>query len=368
MADDYTYTHTSDNTPVFVTGQREEWGDTVWNISRDQIPLINVCGRKNIDQVKYEWFTEILKDASAKISDGKAQNFTPSAVEEKRKKISNTTMILSDAATVGDTQEKSMKSGVKSEMRHQMVNKMKVLRQSVQLRGLAGVAARDPKAGTAGGAAHGIPGLVGRYGDEVLHFDGTTQVYGTDNTKNIEIGEEDFEQDTANSKLGFTKFKNRLKAMWELGSRPTVCFLSTTDKEYVSGWDTSGVTRYTTTINEVEELVSVVITDFGQVRFYACEDMTKYAQTGTYDGTSGAMVSDFALLFDPNMVSLGIYRDFFSKELAQTTDGHTEYCAVEHTWIANAPHGIAVFDFAGAAVHTTTLGLPTTAEGYSASY
>jgi hypothetical protein len=366
MADNFTFTTTDAATPVKVTGNKERWDKTLWNITRKDIPFLNDIRKKDIDSIEWEWYVEKLNNPSAKASDGQPQNFTPSTSQTPRYKCVNYTMILQRAATVGETQEKQYKVGIKSEMRHQMFNHMIDMRKSVELRGLAGVGRRFPKAGDDGGVCMGFPGIVGRYGDSVLHVNGSTETYGTNNTVNIEKGEEDFEHSGA--AVGFTKFKDRLQALWNLGSRPTRMVTSAVDKAFVSLWDTSGVTRESMKINEVEELVDVVKTDFGNVFVYPDDKLTKYANTGTFDGTSGAMVTDFAILYDPNMLWLCMYRDFFSMRLARTKDGETEYGAVEFTFEDAAPHGTAIFNFSGNSANSPTLGLFTTSAGYEIAY
>jgi hypothetical protein len=371
LAEDYTVTHTDDTTPVFTTGNKEDWSDTIWNISPTDLPLFRSIKRKNINVTTYEFYTEVLKNASAKISDAQVQNFTPSATEDARKKCQNYTMILQDAATVSRTQEKHKKVGIKSELDHQLMNKMMVMKKSAELRCLAGVAGRSPKSTTYGGVAYGLPGLVGLYGDIVLHIDGTTRVYGTANTTNVNVVEEDFENDTTNTKYGWREFKSTLKKVWKLGSRPKLMITTPEDKEYISLWDTSGVTRESGKINEVEEMVDIVITDFGKVRAIPHEDLVKYTDNGTdaYDGTAGTMVTDFAILFDPAYVKLLMFDDFFTDELGKTTDGITRFAGVEFSIEASAPHGIGIFDFAGNhAAHTYQIGLPSTAAGYAAAY
>ena len=112
----------------------------------------------------------------------------------------------------------------------------------------------------------------------------------------------------------------------------------------------------------------MVKTDFGNIFVYPDDKITKYANTGTFDGTTGAMVTDFAIMYDPNMLYLCVFRDFFSKPLPEDTDGVKEYGAVEFTFEDAAPQGTAIFNFSGNSANSPTLGLPTTSAGYAIAY
>jgi hypothetical protein len=364
MTESLQYTHTDDTPGEFNTGNKERWSDTVWNLSKRDIPFLASIKRKTIDSQKWEWYFEKLNAASATQADAKAQNFTPAATLVNRKQGFNYCMILQRAASVSDSAEKQFKVGIASEMRHQIYNHMVTLRQSVEVRALGGVRYRVPAAGTTAGLAMGFPGITGLFGDKVLHFNGSTPVYGVTNTTNIEKGEEDFEQ-VANTNYGYDKFKNRLQALWGLGARPTRMVVSAVDKAYVSLWDTSGVNRQSTKINEIDEMVDVVKTDFGNVFVFPDQQLTKDATPGSFDGSSGSMIMDWAILYDPKMLSVCMYRDFRTWKVAKTTSGETECCEVEFTFEDAAPHGTAIFNFSACSPNSPTVGLYTTTAGYS---
>lgn len=366
--DDYSYTHDAETDPSFVQGNLEDWSDTIWNISPTKIAFLNTIKRTSTDSIEHKWMTEILKDPNAKASAGKAQGSSASPSEEKRYECKNYTMIFDDSAYVSASQEKTLKVGVKSELNHQITNKMIVLRQSVELRGMAGVYYRKPKAGTAAGVAQGMPGLTGLFGDITLHFDGTTRAYGTTNTVNINTVEEDFEDDTANSKYGYKTFKDALQGVWNVGAEVSQLFIPGTDKAYVSEWDIASVDRQSMKIEKITEKVDMVTTDFGTVYFQAHRNLVKDATPGTFDGTTGDMVTDFGLLFDPAYFSLKMFRDFQTSYPADATDGTTKRGLVEFTFESETPHGIVIFNFSGVSPNTPIRGLPTTAAGYALAY
>lgn len=364
MTESLQYTHDDATPGVFNTGNKERWSDTVWNISKRDIPFLASIKRKSIDSQEWEWYTEKLAAASAKVGDAKAQNFTPSSTLVDRKKCFNKCMILQRAATVSDSAEKQFKVGIASEMRHQIYNHMVSLRQSVEARALGGVRFRVPSAGSTAGLAMGFPGIVGRHGDAVLHFNGASQVYGVTNTVNVCKLEEDLEQVTS-SAYGFTYFKTMLQGLWALGSRPTRMVVAPADKAYVSLWDTSGVVRQSAKISEVNEMVDMVKTDFGYIYVFPDQQLVKDATPGSFDGSSGSMIMDWAILYDPSMLYACMYRDFRTWKVAKTTSGETECCEVEFTFEDSAPHGTGIFNFSACSPNSPTVGLYTTTAGYS---
>jgi len=60
MADDFTFTSTDDSTPVKVTGNKERWDKTIWNISRKDIDKVkSIVDKVEISQVGKSTIIEI---------------------------------------------------------------------------------------------------------------------------------------------------------------------------------------------------------------------------------------------------------------------------------------------------------------------
>jgi len=366
MTNAWKYTHDDSTPSVFVPGNRDAWADVVYNINKYDTPFFQRIKKKKIGSVKWTWMTEELNDPSAKSGDAKAQGSTPSATETPRYECFNYTNIFTRRADVTGTAEEQKHIGVPDEMERQMLNHAKELKRSVQLRGLAGVRHRAPTAGSTASIAMGFPGLCGFFGDITLHVDGTRR-YGSANTANVCILEENFEED-GTSYHGFRDFKVNQQLIWALGSQASECYCGITDKAYVSKWDTSGVNRYTTKIDEVKEMVDVIITDCGTTQFIPVRNYgTKYPDTGSYtfDGSSGTMLTDFALLLDPAYAAICMFRNFKRDPLAKVGDLTSEQLVVEFTFESSAPYGMCVFNFSGASAHGTPHALYQTAASYS---
>lgn len=365
MTDSWKYTN-DDSTPgVYIPGNRDAWAEVVFNINKTDTPFYQRIPKKTTKSTKWTWMTEELNDPSAKSSDAQAQGATTSASETPRAECFNYTQIFSRRADVSGSAQEQMHIGVPDEMNRQMLNHAKVMKKSIQLRALAGVGYRVPTAGSAAGVAFGFPGLAGFFGDITLHMDGSTRKYGVDNTTNVDIQEEDFEED-GTTYHGFTKFKAVQQKIWKLGSMASECYCGIIDKAYVSLWDTSGVTRYTTKIDEVKELVDVIITDCGTVKFIPIRELNKYddVTASTFDGTAGLMIKDFALLVDPAYCATRMFRDFRRYDLAKVGDLISEEMVTEFTFELSAPYGMVVFNFTGASAHGTTHKLWDTAASY----
>ncbi len=370
MADDFGYSHDTSVPPELVVGNKKYWGDTIWMTGRDDVPFLEAVNRDTkYNSVEALWFQEKLNTRDASNSQAKAQGSDYSASTNPRYECYNYNMIMSDSAFVSGSQEKTDKAGVDSELSRQLFNKMVVLKQSVEAAVLTRVKKRKPKADSGAGLMAGIPGLVGLYGDQTMHVNDTTAQYGTDNTTNVQIGEDSFEASTGN---GLTEFKETLQKIWSIGGRPNHCWCGPDNKEHISEtWDVSNVERQTVEVRELDNLVEVILTDFGTVRFTPMMTFSTYPDSGSYayDGEGDdTMITDFAILANPKDLELLVYRDFFTSNLPTTKDGYLRRALVEFSLKAKPPSAIGVFDFAGCASHSITKGLPTTAAAYTLAH
>jgi hypothetical protein len=371
MAENFAYTH-DDSTPgVYITGQREDWSETVWNIAKDDIPLLNTIKRDaSYSATERNWLVEDLEEEDATDSAGKVQGSSSSPGTQNRYKCTNYNMILSESAFVSRTQEKQLKYGVDSELKHQMLLKMVKLRKAVERVVGCRVRKRNPQTNTKAGLAHGLPGIAGLYGDRIMHIDGSSEKYGANNTVNIWEGLATF--DEASTATGQSEFRTQLRKIWELGAKPSHCFCSILNKEYISTtWDVTNVERTWEENSKLQELVDVYKTDAGMIQFIPdliyTAATSQTAATHDFDGASSkTMLRDFAVAIDPNLVTLLLFDDFFTINLNDLDeDGYRKRGMVEFT-VEAVPQSLLVFNFAGdSTTHTPNqITLPTTAAGY----
>jgi hypothetical protein len=370
MTENFAYTH-DDSTPgVLITGQVTDWSDTVWNLNKADIPLLNTIKRTtDYATTERKWLVEDLAEEDASDSAAKAQGSSSSPGTQNRYDCVNYNMILSESVFISRTQEKQLKYGVKSELKRQMVLKMKKLRKSVNRVVGCRVRKRNPQSSTVAGLAHGLPGLAGLYGDRILHINGSSQTYGATNTVNI------WEQlgtfDEASTATGQSEFRTQLRKVWDLDANPTHCFCSILNKEYISTtWDMTNVDRTWEENAKLQELVDVYKTDAGMIQFVPDKIFgvatSQTAATHDFDGASSKiMLRDFAIVLDANLVTLMLFDDFFTKDLDLDEDGVRQRGMVEFTLEA-VPQSLIVFNFAGdSTTHTPNqITLPTTAAGY----
>jgi hypothetical protein len=366
MADDWSFTHDDATPPVFIPGNREVWGDVVFNVNKTDTPLSQRVRRNGkMDAVQKTWMVEELNAFSGARSQDKAQGFTPSATETPRYECKNYTSLFSKMAEVTMSAQQQFHIGVKSELSRQIINHAKVLKMDVEHLTATGVHRSPPTAGTTASRAMGFPGLIAYFGDITKHVDGTRR-YGTLNTTNVSILDDNFQED-GTTYHAFTNFKTIQQRLWKRGSKASECYCSIENKALVStGWDANGVTRYTTRIEEVKELIDVIVTDGGTVMFIPYRGFSTYSQAAaaTFDKTAGAHVTDFALLIDPNYCAINMFRDYEDTALGITKDAWQRYLAVEFSPEISMPYAMAVFNFSGNSAYTTDVPLFQTAASY----
>lgn len=371
MAENFAYTH-DDSTPgVFITGQVTDWGNTVWNIAKDDTPLVMTIKRDtDYASTEHKWLVEDLDEEDARDGAAKAQGSSSSPGTQNRYDAVNYNMILSESAFVSRTQEKQLKEGgVNSELDHQMVLKMIKLRKAVNRAVGCRVRKRNPQTSTKAGLMHGLPGIAGLYGDRIMHINGSSQTYGATNTTNVWEALATFDQ--AGAATGQSEFKTQLRKLWELGAKPGHCFCSIRNKQYISDtWDMTNVDRTWEENGKLTELVDVIKTDAGMIQFVPDliykASTTQNSTTHALDG-AGALIMqrDFAVVLDANLVTLLLFDDFFTKNLDLDEDGYRKRGMVEFNLEA-VPQALCVFNFGGdSTTHTPQqLVLPTTAAGY----
>jgi hypothetical protein len=363
---------THDTSSNLKTGNRADWGDEIWNISNDEIPVLSQISRNNdYISTEHKWFTEYLEDRDSSDAAANVEGGSDTVSTNPRYSCINYNMIFKKSAFVSRTQEKQLKAGVFSELEHQLFNKMLVLRQSVEQAILCRVRKRTSQENSTAGLMSGIPGLVGLYADQSLQVNGTTRTYGSNNTVNISINEDSFSATGAAE--GQDDFDTMLMKLKKLGGDITTCACSFEDKKFVSStWDIENKTRQSQDETKIQKLVLVYETDFGFVRFIPTLSFAKWRNVAAdrFDGQGGAeMITDFAILMNPATLELQVFDDFFTEDVPTALDGKQRRAIFEGTLELSAPVGTGVFNFSGSTDYTRASAnsrLPVTAAGYAA--
>lgn len=114
-----------------VVGNREDLSDVLWDVSPTDTPLLSMMGKTEASATTHEWLTEALAAAA----DNKCIEGNPATgvAAEARVRLSNYCQILSKTPTVTGTQEIVAKGGgIKSEMAHQVAQKMKEIKRDLE--------------------------------------------------------------------------------------------------------------------------------------------------------------------------------------------------------------------------------------------
>jgi len=349
--------YTSDSSGDYNVGNKEYYSEIIKDISPMTTPLFNMIGEEMVDATTLEFYSADLTTPDGSNDQASAQGADPTAVDENRILMQNRTQIFMSSVDVTDTQEVQKKVGISSELDWKGGRMLTHLKQNYEARMLTGVHYRSPKTGATASLMQGLAGFIARWAGPC----NSSALYGKANTTNVHITEETF-----NSHLA--EFQAVNQALWDLGGEPTVCIMSSRNKRYVSAWDNSGVTRNISDPRKVIQNVEFLEGDFNLVKMIPHRSLGAYdSSTGdTYDGVTNGCVKDFAFLIDPSnwkRLTLKGY-DWQSEDLARTGLKTERMYKFQGSVKCVNPGGAAVWDFAGSASHTTSLGLMTTAASY----
>ena len=116
-----TYTATSD---------REDLSNIIYNISPMQTPFMSSIGKRSINNVVFDWQTEVL---ATPVATGELEGFELSrSASVATTRLSNVAMISKRDATVSGSQESSDPAGKRSEMAHQLAIMSKALKRDME--------------------------------------------------------------------------------------------------------------------------------------------------------------------------------------------------------------------------------------------
>jgi len=357
------FTHTSGN--VFEVGNKEYYSNIINDISPMTTPVLGMIGREEVDSQKWEYYTSDMAAPNCSDAALSPQGANPVAVDEGRIQVYNRFGIFETSCKVTDSQQNQKKVGNISELDWKVGRRLIQQKQSLEKGVLTRVRMGVPAAGTEKGAFQGLPGIVARWASPCQ---GGTD-YGDDNTTNLDITIGDLSDDLTGSSQGMGRVDAMIQRLWELGADPSYLIMSAANKKFVDQWDTSGVTRNTNTLSKLVEKIDGYEGSFGAIQMVPSRWLGASADAAgqAYDGEGAATyIQDFALMFQPEMVKLGVAKgdDWHSEMLARTGRNREVMISGQFSLKCSNPSSIGLFPFAALASRTNTYVMPTVAATY----
>jgi len=291
------------------TADREDLSNIIYNISPMQTPFMSSIGKKNINNVVFDWQTESLPTPSAA---GQLEGFELSrSAATATVRASNVAMISSRDATVTGSQDASDPAGKRSEMAHQLAIMSKALKRDME------EALCQKGAKTTGNAttARVTGGFESWMKSNVSNAAGSTPTGGgtapTDGTQRA---------------LTETLLKAVLQDCFSNGGEPSMAICGPVNKQKISGFTGRTQARQFVDANTVEASVSVYSSDFGELKIVPSNRSRERS----------------LLLVDPEFAKVSYLRDFKTVDIATIGDAETKMIVCEYGLeVSNeAAHGI----------------------------
>jgi hypothetical protein len=291
------------------TSDREDLSNIIYNISPMQTPFMSSIGKRSINNVVFDWQTEVL---ATPVATGELEGFELSrSASVATTRVSNVAMISKRDATVSGSQESSDPAGKRSEMAHQLAIMSKALKRDMEEALCQNGDKTTGDASTArvtGGFESWITSNDSRgsggasTGGGAAPTDGTQRVLSEDLLKDV-------------LQLCFTN-----------GGEPSLAICGPHNKQVISGFTGRTQARQFVDANTVEASVSIYSSDFGELKIVPSNRSRERS----------------LLLVDPEYAKVSYLRDFKTVDIATIGDAMTKMIVVEYGLeVSNeAAHGI----------------------------
>jgi hypothetical protein len=291
------------------TSDREDLSNIIYNISPMQTPFMSSIGKRSINNVVFDWQTEVL---ATPVATGELEGFELSrsaAVATTR--VSNVAMISKRDATVSGSQESSDPAGKRSEMAHQLAIMSKALKRDMEEALCQKGAKTTGNATTArvtGGFESWITSNDSRGSGGASTGGGAAPTDGTQRA------------------LTETLLKDVLQLCFENGGEPSLAICGPHNKQVISGFTGRSQARQMIDANTVEASVSIYSSDFGELKIVPSNRSRERS----------------LLLVDPEYAKVCYLRDFKTVDIATIGDAMTKMIIVEYGLeVSNeAAHGV----------------------------
>ena len=291
------------------TSDREDLSNIIYNISPMQTPFMSSIGKRSIQNVVFDWQTEVL---ATPVSTGELEGFELSrSASVATTRVSNVAMISKRDATVSGSQESSDPAGKRSEMAHQLAIMSKALKRDMEEALCQNGAKTTGDASTArvtGGFESWITSNDSRGAGGASTGGGAAPTDGTlrDLTEDL--------------------LKDVLQLSFGNGGEPSLAICGPHNKQVISGFTGRTQARQMIDANTVEASVSIYSSDFGELKIVP----------------SNRSREESLLLVDPEYAKVSYLRDFKTVDIATIGDAMTKMIVVEYGLeVSNeAAHGI----------------------------
>jgi hypothetical protein len=293
------------------TSDREDLSNIIYNISPMQTPFMSSIGKRNINNVVFDWQTEAL---ASPVSTGELEGFELSrsaAVATTR--VSNVAMISKRDATVSGSQESSDPAGKRSEMAHQLAIMSKALKRDMEEALCQNNGKTTGNATTArktGAFESWIKSNYSKAASGAPTGGGTAPTDGTQRA------------------LTEALLKTALQSCFSNGGEPSMAICGPVNKGKISGFTGRSQARQFVDATTVEASVSIYSSDFGELKIVPSNFSRERS----------------LLLVDPDFAKVSYLRDFESVDIATIGDAVTKMIVVEYGLeVSNeAAHGAVV--------------------------
>jgi len=313
-------------------GNREELADKIWMLTPEETPFLSMAGRKPVDSVHPEWQTDALASPDPDNNQPEGNDWSYDAITPTTR-VGNYTQISEKSFQVSRTQENTSKAGRKSELGREGGKKGTELKIDMEVICLSNQAA---SAGSGNGATNrklaGARAWIATNdslgaGGSSGSFSNGIQGAATNGTQRAMTKAlmDDVVLSTANA-----------------GGKGKIFMMSNYNKTVASRFlDDADVVPLRKDVGSGQATIvgaaDTYLTDFGTVTFVPNVQMTR----------AGATIARNVFLFDPSMITVGIFDDIQVHKPAKTSDAEKRVLNVEYTLIVNneAAHGVIADTF-----------------------
>jgi len=291
------------------TADREDLSNIIYNISPMQTPFMSSIGKRSINNVVFDWQTEVL---ATPVATGELEGFELSrSASVATTRLSNVAMISKRDATVSGSQESSDPAGKRSEMAHQLAIMSKALKRDME------EALCQKGAKTTGNAT--TARVTGGFESWITSNDSR-------GTNGASTGGGAAPTDGTQRALTETLLKDTLQLCFENGGEPSLAICGPHNKQVISGFTGRSQARQMIDANTVEASVSIYSSDFGELKIVPSNRSRERS----------------LLLVDPEYAKVAYLRDFKTVDIATIGDAVTKMIICEFGLeVSNeAAHGI----------------------------
>lgn len=306
----------------FPNAQRESLADVIYDISPTKTPLMSNVARSDAEATYEEWLTDSLAAAdgdNACIEGADASDNTSS----DQARVGNYTQISDKVVNVSGTANAVDTAGMRTKEAFELAKKSKELKRDMETILLKNQAA---VAGNASNTARKLAGLPAwlksnkvANGATIPTLSSTTSGYPNAAWTDL-TGPSDFTEDM---------LKSAIQQVWTAGGDVGMCMVGPVNKVKASQF--AGIAEQRVNNSDARQAMvigaaDVYVSDFGNISFVP----------NIFTNET------FALLIDPDYVSIAYLRDFQRIKLAKTGDSNRTQLLVEYTLKVNneKAHGI----------------------------